>query len=169
LLEMYLISNDLLQAALRLQEAVDTRTLTALTASEALRRVQSRNISIDKAMAEMGLLRSPAAERLRLGEFLLMAGMISQEQLQEAVKLANMNNALIGKVLLFMGLIGKNTLHNALRCQFMMREAYLNEEQAVSLLQYCQQKQIPADEALGEHVTKVDLALSRVNSGAQSQ
>lgn len=169
LLEMNLISNDLLQAALRLQEAIDTRVLTALTASEALRRVQSRNISIDKAMAEMGLLRSPTGERLRLGEFLLMAGLISQEQLQESVKLANMNNALIGKVLMFMGAIGKNTLHNALRCQFMMREGYLNEEQAVSLLQYCQQKQLPADEALGDYAAKVDLSLSRTNSGAQSQ
>jgi hypothetical protein len=120
-------------------------------------------------MAEMGLLRSPAAERLRIGEFLLMAGIITQEQLQEAVKLANMNNSLIGKILIFMGAIGKNTLHNALRCQFMMREGYLNEEQAVSLLQYCQQKQIPADEALGENAARVDLALSRTNTGAQSQ
>lgn len=161
LLEMNLVTPELLQSALRLQEAVDTRVLTALTAAEALRRVQARGISIDRAMAEMGLLRSPAAERLRIGEFLLMANLITQEQLQEAVKLASMNNALIGKVLVFMGALGKNTLHNALRCQFMMREGYLNEEQAISLLQYCQQRQIPVDEAVGQNAPRVDLSSAR--------
>jgi hypothetical protein len=117
----------------------------------------------------MGLLRSPAGERLRIGEILVMANLISQEQLQEAVKLASMNNALIGKVLMMMGAVGKNTLHNALRVQFMMREGYLNEEQATSLLQHCQQRQIPVDEALGENASKVDLALARQQAtGAQT-
>jgi hypothetical protein len=169
LLEMNIVSPELLQAALKLQEAIDTRLLTALTAAEALRRVQARNISIDRAMAEMGLLRSPPAERIRIGEFLLMANMISQDQLQEAVKLASMNNALIGKILVFMGALGKNNLHNALRCQFLMREGFLNEEQAISLVQYCQQKQIPVEEAVGDNAPRVDLSSARSKtSGAQT-
>jgi hypothetical protein len=169
LVEQGLITQDMLQAALKLQEAIDTRQLTALTAAEAMRRIQSRNVTYERALAEMGLLRSPAGERLRIGEILVMANLISQEQLQEAVKLASMNNALIGKVLMMMGAVGKNTLHNALRVQFMMREGYLNEEQAISLLQHCQQRQIPVDEALGENASKVDLALARQQAtGAQT-
>lgn len=150
LLEENTITSEMLQAALRLQEAVDKRALTPLTASEALRRVHARNVTVDRALAEMGLLRSAAAERLRIGEFLVLAGAITQEQLQEAVKLSMMNNALIGKVLLLSGSLDKQTMHNALKCQFLMREGQLTEEQAVSLLQYCHRNQLTADQALAE-------------------
>lgn len=158
LVEQNIVSPQLFEAALRLQEAVDSRAMTPLTASEALRRVHARNVTVDRAMAEMGLLRSPSAERLRIGEFLVMAGAITQEQLQEAVKLAMMNNALIGKVLLLSGILDKQTLHNALRCQFMMREGALSEEQAVSLLQYCHRNRMTADDALGDRVKEFDKA-----------
>ncbi len=156
LLERNIVTPKILEAALKLQDSVDTRALTPLTAGEALRRVFSRNISVDRAMAEMGLLRSPSAERLRLGEFLVIAGAISQEQLQEAVKLSVMNNALIGKMLQINHAIDQRTLHNALRCQFMLREGTLSEEQAVSLLQYCHRKQISVDEALAENASKAE-------------
>ncbi len=145
-----IVTPKVLDAALKLQDSVDARALTPLTAGEALRRVFSRNISVERAMAEMGLLRSPSSERLRLGEFLVIAGAISQEQLQEAVKLSVMNNALIGRMLQINHAIDQRTLHNALRCQFMLREALLTEEQAVSLLQYCHRKQISVDEAMAE-------------------
>lgn len=150
LLEKNLISPQLLEAALRLQEGVDKRGLTPLTAAEALRRVHTRNVNVDRAMAEMGLLRSPSAERIRIGELLLAAGAITQEQLQDAVKIAMMNNALIGKVLLISNYIDQHTLYNALRCQFLIREGLLQEEQVASLLQYCHHRQITVDDAMNE-------------------
>jgi hypothetical protein len=157
LLELQVISPHLLENALKIQDAVDSRVLTPMAGSEALRRIQSRGITAERAIVEMGLWRSSPAERMKIGEFLVLAGAITQDQLQDAIRLSTSNNALIGKILLMSNVLDKRTLHNALRCQFFMREGALTEEQAVSLLQHCHRNQMSVDQAFGD-ASAVDMA-----------
>jgi hypothetical protein len=145
-----LITRELLDTALKMQEMVDNNTLAPISAAEVLRQVDERKISIARAVAELGLLQAPSREKIKLGELLKLAGMITDVDIQYALQLSVKNNTLLGKMLLVSGVLEENTLHAALRAQFLLREDFLKEEQAIIALHYCQRMQCTMDNALEE-------------------
>jgi hypothetical protein len=144
------VTRNLLDLALKLQEMVDNGTLRPLDSAEVLRQINSKDISIAQAVAELGLLKTESHETIRLGELLKLGGFITENDLQESLKLALKNNALIGKMLLISGSIEEEMLHAALRCQFLLREGFLREEQAIVALHYCQKMNCSIDDAMEE-------------------
>lgn len=148
LLDLGRITKALLDAAIEVQQLVQLGQLTPLTGAEALRRVATRNIPVAKAVAELGLLRSLPHERVKLGELLKLAGMVTEDEIQEALRLSMLNNALMGKILLISGFIDEITLQAALRCQFLMREGILREDQAIMALHFCARMRCTMDEAV---------------------
>ncbi len=144
------VPRTLLDTALRLQEMVDNGTLGPLNSAEVLRQIYTRGISIAQAVAELGLLKQESHETIRLGELLKLAGFITEVDIQDALRLSLKNNALVGKILLIGGAIDETTLHAALRCQFLLREGFLKEEQAIIALHYCQRMHCSMDEAMVE-------------------
>jgi len=150
LLDQGRIQKSTLTSAIEIQQLVQLGQLTPLTGGEALRRVYLRNITVAKAVAELGLLRTPAQERIRLGELLKLAGMVTETEIQEALKLSTLNNALMGKILLISGFIDELTLQAGLRCQFLMREGIIREDQAIMALHYCARMRCTMDDAVRE-------------------
>jgi hypothetical protein len=99
-------------------------------------------------VAELGLLRTPMQERIKLGELLKLAGMVTEDEIQEALKLSMLNNALMGKILLISGFIDELTLKAALRCQYLMRDGVIREDQAIMALHYCARMRCSMDDAV---------------------
>jgi hypothetical protein len=150
LTEKKLINKDTLASALRLQEMVDNGTLSPVGSAEVLKQIHINGLSIVQAVAELGLLPQRSHETVRLGELLKLAGLITEPDIQEALRLSLKNSSLVGKILLISGLIDEHTLHAALRCQFLLREGFLKQEQAIIALHYCQRLQCSLDDALDE-------------------
>jgi hypothetical protein len=148
LIDLGRISKGLLESAIEIQHLVQLAQLTPLTGAEALRRVYLRNIPVAKAVAELGLLRTPSQERVKLGELLKLAGMVTEDEIQEALKLSMLNNALLGKILLISGFIDELTLQATLRCQFLMREGILREDQAIMALHFSARMRCSMDDAV---------------------
>ncbi len=144
------VSREVLNTALKFQEMVINGTLNALQASEALRQVATRNISMAQSVAELGLLKSEQNETIRLGELLKAAGIVTEDDIKNAIDLSARNSALIGKILLVTGLINEQTLHASLRAQFLVREGFLRMEQAIIALNHCEKHQVSFDDALQE-------------------
>ncbi|HEY9676730.1 MAG TPA: hypothetical protein V6C76_01920 [Drouetiella sp.] len=144
------INKDVLSAALKLQRMVTNGTLNALQAAEAVRQVATRQVSIAQAVAELGLLKFDANETIRLGEILKASGIVTDDDIKKAIELSSRNSALVGKMLLVTGMIDEQMLHASLRCQFLLREGFLNMDQATNALRHCQGSRCSFDDALHE-------------------
>ncbi|MBS2001334.1 MAG: hypothetical protein U0103_26255 [Candidatus Obscuribacterales bacterium] len=150
LVESGYITKEILSASLKLQQMVTNGTLNALQASEAIRQVATRGVSMAQAVAELGLLKFEANETIKLGEILTVSGVITDEDIKKAIDLSSRNSALVGKMLLVTGMIDEQMLHASLRCQFLLREGFLQMEQAKQALLHCQRNRCNFDDALRE-------------------
>jgi hypothetical protein len=150
LVESGFISKRILDTALKLQEIVSSHSLSALKAAEALREVATRHVSLARAISELDLGVSETRERVRLGEMLKAAGIVSDTEIKKALRDARRNSALLGKILLVTGVIDDQTLHATLRSLVLLRDEKINMEQAIFALNHARKNQITFDEALGE-------------------
>jgi len=150
LVEGGFISKRILDTALKLQEIVSSHSLSALKAAEALREVATRHVSLARAISELDLSASESRERVRLGEMLKAAGIVSDTEIKKALRDARRNSALLGKILLVTGAIDDQTLHATLRSLVLLRDEKINMEQAIFALNHARKNQITFDEALAE-------------------
>ncbi len=150
LVQMNLISRERLADALKLQEMTDNKTLSPLQAVDVLRTVHTHNKTLNRAVAELGLLKPEAQEQVKLGELLKLCGWITEAEINEAVELASKNSNLLGKMLVAFGFIDEGMLYSSLRCQFLLREGFIKREQAIIALHYSQRTGCPFDQALQE-------------------
>jgi hypothetical protein len=150
LVEGGFISKRILDTALKLQEIVSSHSLSALKAAEALREVATRHVSLARAISELDLGVAETRERVRLGEMLKAAGIVTDTEIKKALRDARRNSALLGKILLVTGAIDDQTLHATLRSLVLLRDEKINMEQAIFALNHARKNQITFDEALSE-------------------
>lgn len=152
--EILLKSGQISEAAYKtvaqLRELLEAKTIQPLVAQEILRKVVSRNITVERALAEMGLMRCDGSVHIRLGEILMLAGFVQETDLEEALKLATWNDTLLGKMLTVCGYVSSEVVINALQCQFLIREGLIKVEQAVIALHYCERCRTTIDDAIAE-------------------
>src|SRR5205814_7910773 len=85
-----------------------------------------------------------------LGELLKLTGMVSDDDINEAISLSNKYPSMIGKMLVLSGAIDEATLIASLRCQFLLKHGYLTLDEAVMALQYSNNNKVSFDDALEE-------------------
>ena len=157
LIDKKLLSQKAIETALTIQEMVGRGGVPPVAAGELLKQVVVNGKELPQAVSELGL--NPTtnhAETLRLGELFKRAGVLNQGDIEEAMQLTMSNTSLLGKILVATGQIEETTLHNGLRCQFLLREGYIDEEKALTALAYTQKMRCSFDEALRELGWKTD-------------
>ncbi len=145
-----LISQELLDAALRLQEMVDNGTLSPMDTGKVLSLMHREHMSLESAVSEFGASKPEPRPAMRLSEFLKLVGSITEEDIQSALKVCVENSTLFGKILLATGLLDEAALHAALRCQTLLQTGVLKEEQAIIAFNYSQRMRCSVDDALSE-------------------
>ncbi|PWT96365.1 MAG: hypothetical protein C5B53_09830 [Candidatus Melainabacteria bacterium] len=145
-----LISQPVLESALQLQEMVASGSLNSLQAAQALRQVAIQRYSLPQALAELGTKEGEPKGSAKLGDILKAAGVVTEKDIKRAVELSTKNSALVGKMLVAAGTIDEQMLYAALRCQFLVRDGFLEIEQAVIALKRCQQTGKTLDEVIRE-------------------
>ncbi len=78
--------------------------------------------------------KQPSIKNIRLGELLVLAGILSEQQIEYALEMGFLNNLPIGKVLIELGLISEKTIENALQLQKLVSNGSLNPLEAVYVL-----------------------------------
>lgn len=151
LIQKGILSKRTLDASLKIQDLVSNDVLAPAAAAMVLKQVaHSSKKTIPQAVSELGVLANDAKPTIRLGELFKLAGILSDEDIADALGMSVLNTSLLGKILVSTGQIGESTLNNALRCQFMLQEKAITEEQAVVALNYCQRMQCGFEDALKE-------------------
>ncbi|MBX9687731.1 MAG: hypothetical protein K2X27_13580 [Candidatus Obscuribacterales bacterium] len=131
-----------IQALLR-ESAVDINSGRAL-----FRSVRTENISLSKALQNAGLSnfeRQIGLEKSRLATLLLDAGLLSQEQVDESLKLAYETGTPVGKMLVSSGVLEHSVLARALEIQVLLRENKMTYGQALDLLKAESLRVLPLD------------------------
>lgn len=169
LVQRQIITRQVLDCSLQIQEMMENHHFMPVQAAEILRLVITRNLSISQAIAELGLLGARPHETIRFGELLKLSGLVTEDDINEALRLSVINGNLLGKILVATGQLDELLVHAALRCQFLIREGFLKQEQAVIALNYCQRMRCTFDDALVELGWKAEGADTPVEAAQASQ
>lgn len=145
LIETGQISKELLETALKLQGMISSGLIDIRAAAGALQEMSITGKAVDPLACKVS-----EVEELRIGDLLKNAGLVDSEDIQEAITLGLQYPAMIGKMLLAAGSIDEGTLLAALRCQFLLRNQAISEDDAHEALLYAQRHRISLDDALEE-------------------
>lgn len=159
LLRLQLLSEQNLEDALKLQEMAEQEKLSAVQAVEILRQIKSSNQTLSCVLAQSLPARLERKENMQLGELLKLTGWITDEEIDEAAGLAIRNSNLLGRMLVAFGFIDETMLYNALRCQFLLREGFIEKEQAVVALNFSHRTRCSLDTALEELPSQQETAI----------
>lgn len=145
-----LISRADLEIALSLQEMVINATLTAEQATEVLTKVSRKGFSPTAALTELAVTTASLEDTKSLWQLLTASGIIAKEAREAVFLRDNISLSELCHNLMSAELIDEFTLHNACRCQFLMRSGFLDLEKAIVVLNHCHTRRISTDDSLRE-------------------
>jgi signal transduction histidine kinase len=134
------IPESVAYAALTCQVLVRERKITQEQAVDALRTALCTRKSIEEALELEGYQQEKQRKSVRLGELLIVAGLVSEIDLLSAVEQGMLDNKPIGQVLLNLKLIDEATLDRALSLQGMINSQALTPFEAATVLQDLQNR-----------------------------
>lgn len=129
------IPESVAYAALTCQVLIREGKITQARAIDALRTALCTRKSIEEALEDEGYFQEKQRKSVRLGELLIVAGLVSEIDLLSAVEKGMMDNKPIGQVLLQLNLISEATLDRALSLQNMINSQSLSPFEAAAILQ----------------------------------
>lgn len=111
------LSEALLSSALNAQILIRDGKVTKEQAIQGLRAAKERQVAVELPLIERGYYRLPARHTIRLGELLVLAGLMTESDLMYAVEIGLLNKKPIGQVLVELQYITKEVLDAALSFQ----------------------------------------------------
>jgi hypothetical protein len=142
------LSEQLLSSALNAQILVRDRRVSRDQAISSLRAALERQVPIEQTLAETGVSLHLANETLRLGELLVMAKLLDEEKLMQAVELGLVNEQPIGQVLVKNGMVSEKVLQTALAIQSMVTKGELRKVQCGRVLELVNTENLSLAEAV---------------------
>ncbi len=150
LLEQGLVTHDLLESAIVLQDMVANGTLRAFQAAEALKNVCEKQVSVYQAVAELDPPPMAPQKTISPCQLLIQSGLASAQSLKGVVDDSETSSIKVGKKVLAAGIINESFLYLALRTHSLYRQGFLSADQAVKALAACKTQNISLDEALSK-------------------
>jgi hypothetical protein len=125
------ISESLLAVALNAQIMIRDGKVSRDKAVEGLKAARLR---LEVPLMEKSLYRMPARHTIRLGELFVLAGILSETHLMNALEMGLVTQKPIGQILMELGLCHEKSLNAALKLQQAVSEGRLRPLQASSAL-----------------------------------
>lgn len=150
LIELNLVSEEILKIALQLQDLVMKGTLRPLQASQVLVQVKETGKSIPEAVALIERGVATDTIDITLKDFLMTSRTVTTDDIQTAFEISVNNNQILGRMLLLSGIIDESTLQAAMRLVFLVKGGILTINQAQQAFDYSTRHRATIDEALQE-------------------
>ncbi len=149
------LSDSILTAALNAQILVRDKKVTLTQAIEALAEIRNRRSSIEEVLIEKGFYQLPKRHTLRIGELLVLAGIINEAQLVSSLEIGLITKKPIGEVLITNGYITSDDIINqALKLQNMVGTDSISNTEAIETLKLIFNEKIDFNSA----ITKVKIS-----------
>ncbi len=150
LLEQGLVTSELLEAAIILQDMVASGNIKAFQAAEALRAVRDKGVMVYQAMAELKPPPQAPQKHISPQDLLVEAGFLDRETIQQLVTDEETSSIRVGKKVLTAGIISEAFLYLALRTYSLFRQGFLSADQATKALALCKSDNMRLDEVLSK-------------------
>lgn len=144
------ISESDLQVAIEVQSLLREGVIANDFGIKALNLACKSKISLEDAFRRLGW-QPPQRESFssnELGELLQMAGVVTSERMEEAVRQSHENNLPVGRCLVLNRAVSPALLASALTAQVLLRDGKISREQAVEGLRSASRKQQSIEESL---------------------
>lgn len=147
-----LVSQDVVDAAIDVQEMLDNGTLKESAALEVILMVRAKQLSLAQAVAEVGAFRPRSNKAILLMDVLTSSGSITLTQvprdIQECLEVNYNQASEAAKLLLQHKMIDEQRLYGALRCVYLIDEKILNMQQAIMALDFSQRAGLTIDHVM---------------------
>lgn len=150
LLEQGLVTSELLEAAIILQDMVASGNIKAFQAAEALRAVRDKGVMVYQAMAELKPPPQAPQKHISPQDLLVEAGFLDRDTIQQLVTDEETSSIRVGKKVLTAGIISEAFLYLALRTYSLFRQGFLSADQATKALALCKSDNMSLDEVLSK-------------------
>jgi hypothetical protein len=148
LVSLGLLSDEILTTALNAQTLIRSQKLPRAQAISGLRAANERRKPLEAALTEQGFYRGPHRPSIRLGELLVRSGLISKDELDDAIIKNLVEPRWIGQVFLEGGFLDGPMLESALLIQEMAANETLTIEEAVQTMRRLHATECALEEAL---------------------
>lgn len=135
-------------AALEAQALIEDGHISIESAAKALGLVSKKKQTLEESLTELGLRKTEPVTGTKLGSLLIDANILSQEQLDAALKESFSTGLPLGFTLVQQKSIYPSLLISVLTAQTLTREGKLSKDQAVDLLKRCHSEGIAIDELI---------------------
>lgn len=130
-----LVSQTMVDAALSAQQLIRDGRIERSEAIKALSSAYRQKRTLEESLSEQGCLRPLPQPRLRLGELLVLSGLVKEKDLYRCLEIGNMTKQPIGQVLVKLLVISETELEAALRLQKMVNRGDFTPTLAAIALQ----------------------------------
>jgi tetratricopeptide (TPR) repeat protein len=160
------ISDSLLTTALEIQVRTRDGLLTRQEAIDYLRvaanQIGTDQTSPEKALKIQALLKAPRKSGIRLGELFVLANILAETDVMNALELGLVNDQPIGHILVSQGFISPEVLESALKLQDFVDKDILDTTQAADCLNRMHTTGVSFSESVGD-IEIVEEARADVN------
>ena len=146
LVNFSLISEQLLASALSAQLLVRDKKITREQAIQGLVAARDRAVPLEETLPEAGHLKLPSKPSVRLGQLLVVAGLVDEAKLMQAVELGLVQEKPLGKMLLSLNVVSEQVLSKALEAQALVATG-IDLDQAANILTTAVNKDITIGQA----------------------
>jgi len=150
LLAQNVINENILNNALELQKMVAAGSLIGEQAALVLNMVASGGATIEEVLKAQQPQPEPVVETVPLYQFLQLAGRITPQQIEEAVRTGTRDAQIMGLMLHKVGAIAEFEMGVALALNDFMAKNIVSVEQAIVALNYCITNQISLEDAFAQ-------------------
>lgn len=144
------LSESLLTAVLNAQVMIRDGKITREQAIQGIKSAQQRRVSLEQCLIDHGYYRLPARQHVKLGELLVLSGLLSESDLMNVLELGLVNEQPLGQVLVQSGFLSQLVLDAALRFQEMVANSTLSPLQAAEALGTVHTKGVSIAQAVAE-------------------
>ncbi len=144
-----IITEQILAAALNAQILVRDSKISREQALLGLKACRERQISLEDSLKESGL-NIPTQENIRLGELLVMAGILTENNMMSVVEVGLLEEKPIGAVLIEKNYLTEPLLQAALAIQKNVAERRLPKADAGTVLTYVAKQGMSVNEAMAQ-------------------
>ncbi|HEY9785866.1 MAG TPA: hypothetical protein V6D17_10725 [Candidatus Obscuribacterales bacterium] len=128
------ISHSVLAKVLELQRLIRDGNITYQNAARELQSMQSGKASVSTSLAQRQKTIVPTRKTVRLGEFLMLAGILTESDLMNALELGLEKQLTVGEAMIELGLLSKALLSSTLAIQSKVSAGELDLANAVQEL-----------------------------------
>jgi tetratricopeptide (TPR) repeat protein len=148
------LKQEVIDAALGLQQLVDQSKIDAVAACQHLAKIAATGISIEQAIEESETPDEVRDVTINYRQLLTLSRVISDEDFESAFDFSTKTPQLCGKFLSAAGYMDGATVRATLKCQYLLSKGLMSQDDAVATLDYCLHhrpgKTIDYDAALNE-------------------